>query len=44
MTIPRLDLAGRKILVTGGAGFIGSATIDRLIDDGCGEIVVVAAR
>jgi UDP-glucose 4-epimerase len=41
LTIPLLDLSGRKILVTGGAGFIGSATIDELIRAGCGDIAVV---
>jgi UDP-glucose 4-epimerase len=39
---PRLyDLTGRKVLVTGGAGFIGSRTVDYLVDAGAGEIVVV---
>jgi UDP-glucose 4-epimerase len=35
------SLAGRKILVTGGAGFIGSHTVDLLVDAGCSEIVVI---
>ncbi len=30
-----------KIVITGGAGFIGSHLVDRLVQDGCGEIVVV---
>ncbi len=34
-------LRGRKVVVTGGAGFIGSHTIDRLIDCGCREIIAV---
>jgi UDP-glucose 4-epimerase len=34
-------LAGRKIVVTGGAGFIGSHIVDLLVEAGCKEIVVV---
>jgi UDP-glucose 4-epimerase len=39
---PSLTLiAGAKILVTGGAGFIGSRTVDGLIAHGAEEIVVI---
>lgn len=34
-------LAGKKVVVTGGAGFIGSCIVDHLAAAGCGEIVVV---
>lgn len=34
-------LPGRRALVTGGASFIGSHIVDRLVDAGCGEIIVV---
>ncbi len=34
-------LTGRKVLVTGGAGFVGSALVDLLTATGCAEIVVV---
>jgi UDP-glucose 4-epimerase len=35
------DLAGKRVLVTGGAGFIGSHIVDLLVDEGCAEIVVI---
>lgn len=41
MTTEQTRLHGRKVVVTGGAGFIGSHTIDRLIDCGCSEIVAI---
>lgn len=34
-------LSGKRILVTGGAGFVGSHIVDLLVEAGAGEIVVV---
>jgi UDP-glucose 4-epimerase len=41
MTDSLRGLAGKKVLVTGGAGFIGSRTVDELLPCGCSEIVVI---
>ena len=35
------ELEGKRILVTGGAGFVGSHTVDLLIEAGAGQVVVV---
>jgi UDP-glucose 4-epimerase len=35
------NLKQKRVLVTGGAGFIGSHIVDLLTEEGCGEIVAV---
>jgi UDP-glucose 4-epimerase len=34
-------LKGKRVLVTGGAGFVGSHIVDLLVAAGCGEIIVL---
>ena len=36
-----LNLTGKNVMVTGGAGFIGSHLVDRLIREGVREVVVI---
>ena len=36
-----LTLAGKRVMVTGGAGFIGSHLVDRVVADGPASVVVV---
>src|SRR6476646_5693429 len=37
----KTSLKGSTVLVTGGAGLIGSHIVDRLIDEGAGEIRIL---
>lgn len=39
-----MDLAQKRIVVTGGAGFLGSAVVRRLVASGCAPASVVAVR
>jgi UDP-glucose 4-epimerase len=40
-TAALVPLAGKRCLVTGGAGFIGSHIVDLLVEAGCSEVVVI---
>jgi GDP-L-fucose synthase len=35
-----LDLAGKRVLVTGGAGFLGQSVVEKLRERGCADVVV----
>ncbi|MBD0329899.1 MAG: SDR family NAD(P)-dependent oxidoreductase [Thermoleophilia bacterium] len=40
----RMELAGKRFLVTGGTGFIGSYVVDALVEAGAGEVVAFDAQ
>src|SRR3982074_1423266 len=35
-----MEVGGKRFLVTGGSGFVGSHLVDRLVDGGAAEVVV----
>jgi len=39
-----MEIGGKRFLVTGGSGFIGSHVVDRLVAEGAAEVVVFDAR
>jgi GDP-L-fucose synthase len=39
-----LDLAGKRVIVTGGAGFLGRCVVRRLEEHGCSEITVPRSK
>ncbi len=41
MTPARYELVGSRVLITGGAGFVGSHSVDQVIDAGATEVLVI---